>query len=293
MDDSPVPTWRHPVTTQPSALTLTARALSYANAGIPIFPCVPGGKTPLTANGFHDATTDADVITGWWRWRPEANIAAPTGTSTFDVLDVDLRPNGSGYPAYHQAKAAGLLDGWIRAVRTPSGGLHLHYPGTDQRNGSLVGQHLDFRATGGYVLLPPSLGQCKAYSRRYELLEVRPGPGRSLDWAAVTALLQPPTPRRETVAATPRDGVDPIPWLAAHVAKQPEGNRDNALFWAACRAAENNAHDFDPLIAAAVTAGLPERQAIRTVQSARDTVARTTFQPNPPSLPAPAAALAR
>ncbi len=147
------------MTTQPSAPALADRALAYANAGIPVFPCVPGGKTPLTASGFHDATTDPEIVTGWWRWRPEANIATPTGTTTFDVLDVDLRPNGSGYPAYHQAKAAGLLDGWIRAVRTPSGGLHLHYPGTEQRNGTLPGLHLDFRATGGYVLLPPSLGQ--------------------------------------------------------------------------------------------------------------------------------------
>lgn len=272
---------------------LAAHALAYAKAGIPVFPCVPGGKTPLTANGFHDATTDPEIVAGWWRWRPEANIATPTGTGTFDVLDVDLRPNGSGYPAYHQAKAAGLLDGWIRAVRTPSGGLHLHYPGTEQRNGSLVGLHLDFRGAGGYVLLPPSLGQCKAYSRRYELLEVRTGPGRPLDWAAVTALLQPPTPRREPVAASRRDGVDPIPWLAAHVARQPEGNRDNALFWAACRAAENNSHDFEPLIAAAVTAGLPERQAARTVQSARDTIARTTYHPTQPAQPATPAVLAR
>ena len=281
------------MTTAPSALTLRDRALAYANAGIPVFPCVPGGKTPLTANGFHDATTDPEIVTGWWRWRPEANIATPTGTGTFDVLDVDLRPNGSGYPAYHQAKAAGLLDGWIRAVRTPSGGLHLHYPGTDQRNGTLPGLHLDFRGAGGYVLLPPSLGQCKAYSRRYELLVVRPGSGRPLDWAAVTAVLQPPAPRRDSMVAARRDGVDPVPWLAAHVARQPEGNRDNALFWAACRAAENNAHDFDPLIAAAVTAGLPERQAVRTVQSARDTIARTTYHPTHPAQPAAATALAR
>jgi len=161
-----------------SSPDLLIRALAFAGAGIPVFPCVPGGKAPLTSNGFHGATTDPDTITGWWRWRPEANIATPTGATTFDVLDVDVHPGGTGYPAYHKAKQAGLLDGWIRAVRTPSGGLHLHYPGTDQRNGTLPGHHLDFRSTGGYVLLPPSLGQCKAYSRRYELLEVRPVPGR-------------------------------------------------------------------------------------------------------------------
>jgi hypothetical protein len=33
-------------------------ALSYARRGIPVFPCEPGGKRPLTYNGFWDATTE-------------------------------------------------------------------------------------------------------------------------------------------------------------------------------------------------------------------------------------------
>ena len=90
------------------------------------------------------------------------------------------------------------------------------------------------------------------------------------------------------------DGADPTARLAAHVSRQPEGNRDNALFWAACRAAEADVIDYEPLVAAAVTAGLPERQAVRTVLSARDTVARDapdhathTAQPRPPRRPSP------
>ncbi len=51
-------------------------------------------------------------------------------------LDVDVRPDGNGWAAYRRAAAAALLYGWVRAIRAPSGGLHLHYPGTDQRNGS-------------------------------------------------------------------------------------------------------------------------------------------------------------
>ena len=35
--------------------------------GIPVFPCVPGGKRPLTAHGFQDASADPDVINFWWR----------------------------------------------------------------------------------------------------------------------------------------------------------------------------------------------------------------------------------
>jgi hypothetical protein len=196
---------------------------------------------------------------------PNANIATPTGAPGIDVLDVDVRPDGSGWSAFNAAQQAGLLDGWLRAVETPSGGLHLHYPGTEQRNGSIRGQHLDFRGAGGYVLLPPSLGQTKTYSRRYVVARTRQGPGAPLDWAALTQLLQPPAPPRPA-ADWSRPGR--VEWLAAHVARQPEGNRDNALFWAACRAAETPDLDPAPLITAAVQAGLTEREARRTVRSA-------------------------
>ncbi|HZL03756.1 MAG TPA: bifunctional DNA primase/polymerase [Cellulomonas sp.] len=185
--------------------------------------------------------------------------------------------------------ARGCQDGWVRAVLTPSGGLHLHYPGTNQRNGSLRGLHVDFRGAGGYVLLPPSLGQTKAYSRRYETYRTRTGPGRALDWTAVVDLLNPAaaSDRSDAVVHT-RDGVDPTPALAAHVARQPEGNRDNALFWAACRAAEAGVRDFEPLVVAAVTAGLTEREAARTVLSAQRTIGRpAVFTASPPTAPTP------
>lgn len=268
---------------QPPPRSMLEQALAYAAAGVPVFPCAPAGKTPLTRNGFHDATTDHDKIRRWWAAHPNANIATPTGAPGFDALDVDVRADGAGWPAFIRAKHAGLLDGWVRAVRTPSGGLHLHYPGTDQRNGTLPGQHLDFRGAGGYVLLPPSRVQTESYTGSYRLLRSQLGNAKPLDWAAVLRLLQPVVPVRQP--AVTRRG-DPIGRLAAHVAGQAEGNRDNALFWAACRAAEARVVDVRPLVDAAIQAGLLERQARRTVRSAYDTVARqgVTFR-------APAAAL--
>ena len=263
------------------ALTvLGQRALGYAASGVPVFPCVPGGKVPLTPRGFHDATTDPVVITDWWTRHRQANVAAPTGAPAFDVLDVDVRPTGSGWDALHEARAAGLIDGWVRAVQTPSGGLHLHYPGTGQRNGTIRGRHVDFRGQGGYVLLPPSLGQTKAYSREYVTLDQRPG-GRPLDWAGIVQLLDPPAPPLGDAgrAAPARSADDPTRWLAGHVARQPEGNRNNALFWATHRAVEARVADYEPLITAAVEAGLPEAEARRTVTSAR---AAATGQPTPP-----------
>lgn len=67
-------------------LLLTA-ALRYAERGLPVFPCKPGKKVPLTAHGFKDATTDPAVIKTWWKKHPKANIGVATGPRWFDQLD--------------------------------------------------------------------------------------------------------------------------------------------------------------------------------------------------------------
>ncbi len=253
----------------PAHSDLMSAALGFAASRMAVFPCVPGGKAPITARGFRDATTDETRIRAWWTASPTANMATPTGRPGFDALDVDVRADGSGWAGLHRARAAGLLDGWIRAVRTPSGGLHLHYPGTEQRNGCMRGQHLDFRGLGGYVLLPPSLIRTSAACRRYEVIASRADPGKPLDWPGVTRLLAPAPATGHRAHCLAKPSTDLLPRLAAHVARQVEGNRDNALFWAACRAAESGIRDATPLIEAAVSAGLPERQARRTVRSAQ------------------------
>ena len=65
--------------------------------------------------------------------------------------------------------------------------------------------------------------------------------------------------------------------LAAWLASRGEGNRNHALFWAACRYAEQHlpeerAHQL--LGAAARHAGLPEREVVATIRSAYRTGSR-------------------
>jgi hypothetical protein len=65
--------------------------------------------------------------------------------------------------------------------------------------------------------------------------------------------------------------------LARWVARQPEGNRNAGLYWAANRALDANlAADLSPLAAAARQAGLAELEITRTLDSARK-----TRQPHP------------
>ena len=84
---------------------LLKAALSYARRSIPVFPCQPGGKRPLTYNGFWDATTDAPRIKAWWRQWPSANIGVPTGKkSGLLVLDIDSRGGGPESLAFEKAE---------------------------------------------------------------------------------------------------------------------------------------------------------------------------------------------
>ena len=74
-------------------------ALDYAARGLPVFPCDPRGKRPLTANGFKAATRDEAQIRAWWQRQPDAMIGLPTGhASGVFVLDIDAKPGGpDGY----------------------------------------------------------------------------------------------------------------------------------------------------------------------------------------------------
>ena len=72
-------------------LPLPVAARELARAGVAVFPCVPGEKTPIVASGFRRATTDPHQVAQWWRWQPSANIGIPTGAvSGLVVIDVDL-----------------------------------------------------------------------------------------------------------------------------------------------------------------------------------------------------------
>jgi hypothetical protein len=261
------------MTRAPAGDIALACALAYARRGWPVFPCRPGRKEPATSHGFKDATTDPDRIIAWWTAVPGRNVAIATGAPGPDVLDVDVRPGGSGYRALRQLRHAGLLEAPIEAVATPSGGIHLYYPGTEQASGRLPDSHLDFKATGGYVLAPPSAAGGRPYR------PIRHQPGRTgmrasnrMDWAAAVAFLGPQQPHPQPARPPGHADTDR---LATWVARLPEGNRNAGLFWAACRAAEaGNPHALDALAEAAQTVGLPAQEIVRTIASARRSVGR-------------------
>ncbi|WP_052423535.1 bifunctional DNA primase/polymerase [Nonomuraea candida] len=256
-------------TSVPNMLTAALELISH---GWDVFPCVPGGKAPLARcvpNGYLGATRDPEQARRWWTRFPSANIAIPTGIATVDVLDVDNKPAGAGFSAVERLLGAGVVSAPATFVTTPSGGLHCYYRGTNQRSGALPKHFIDFKASGGYVLVPPSVvnGTSYEYVTRHTPQEV-------LVWEDAKELLDPPLAKRWVTCGSSGTGVSR---LSHHLARQPEGNRNRFLYWAANRALENGASEYDleDLIAAALTAGLTEREARQVVRSALRTTRRS------------------
>ncbi len=263
------------------ASSLPSAAYDIARAGLPVFPCVPTAKQPLTQRGFRDATTDLDRVASWWERRPDANIGLPTGAASgFDVVDVDLKgEDASGFPAWELARRAGLVSGWSLVVRTPSGGIHAyfeHAAGVEQRSWTSPRAHVDFRGDGGYVVVPPSWCATVSGPRRYEVITVAHHPTSPVDAIALRAFLDPPRPTPNLpAAATPGMGASPER-LAAFVAQLPEGGRNAGLHWAACRMVEGG-FDLDSALGALAEAaqhvGLGVPEIDRTIRSAFRTTA--------------------
>ncbi|MDP9823304.1 hypothetical protein J2S59_003113 [Nocardioides massiliensis] len=256
------------------AASPASAAALLASAGVPVFPCVPLQKNPLTEHGFHDGSAEPTTVAEWWHRWPDANVAMPTGfASGVDVVDIDVHASGSGFDALEQARSVGLLGTPAWVVSTPAGGLHacfLRAGSDEQRSWQVPGRHVDFRGDGGYVVLPPStVLQPDGEARPYQVVNVATRQPDSVDATALRHFLEPPRPTRPP-AELPRAGARPDR-LAAWVATLSEGERNRGLFWASCRMAETGER-FDVTAAAlgnaAQSAGLTEREAMTTIRSA-------------------------
>src|SRR5262249_25741047 len=112
-------------------------ALSWAARGVPVFPCknTPGDptthKAPHTSHGFHDATTNPDLIRSWWAQWPNALIGMPTGPrSGFDVIDIDRKKGKDGTKAIPDwAELSSVIS------LTVNNGIHLWFRANGQVRG--------------------------------------------------------------------------------------------------------------------------------------------------------------
>ncbi len=288
-------------------------ALAYAAAGYPVFPCrstsdksagskaphLPGESEPGKRDGGHWlASTDPEIVRGWWRRWPQALIGFPTGLRSRCIV-VDLDPRDHSVSTMISA-----LTAWcerlrhvdpetgevfeVPIARTQSGGLHLYFAWPDaatfaevQSNLRRMGlestgeignranlfrgflkagecpaelAHIDVRGEGGYVIAPPSvMSDGKAYEWLIPRGESLPPLPRRLR-GVITGEFIPHAERqarraarnmasRYSGASISDDRVRvyverSVRGALATAARAAEGNRNDAVFWAACRLGE-------------------------------------------------------
>jgi hypothetical protein len=254
------------VTDAPDLAGWAARYATAGLAGLPLHSirgdgrctcgradCHSPGKHPLTRHGKDDASLDPGQLSEWWgRW-PWANVGArpPAGIV---VLDVDPR-HGGDVELHRLTEQRGRLPETLTAT-TGSGGLHIWLAYRGPARGVLC-TGVDVKTERGYLVMPPSLHVSGLRYRWVNEAPTAPAPS----W--VRRLLAPPPSLRLPVAEVP-GGITP---LVQFVSESLDGELNKRLFWACCRACERGL-DAEPLIAAAVAKGHPERAARRTAASA-------------------------
>jgi len=252
---------------------LAAAAVAYARAGLAVVPLA--GKRPRLPNGFHGSSTDPEVAARWWAGPhrgANVGVVIPAGAV---VLDVDPRHAGDATLARLEGRLGPLPPTRTALSGRGDGGRHLWFrrPAGDLRHD--LGAGIDVRPGGrGFVVAPPS--RHPETGRPYVWTDT--GPVAELPPAWQAAIRRPPPPpprpvptvpgsRRAYLEAALRDAAD-------RVARAVPGTRNltlNAEAWTLARLAGDG---LDPatieavLITAAVTAGLPHREAVGTVRSA-------------------------
>lgn len=281
-------------------------AFEVAALGLPIFTCRPRDKRPLHTGWQAEATKDPTAVEALWVAAPTANIGVATGTGVM-VVDIDTK-HGDGFEVLRGLEAQhGALPPTLR-VETPSGGQHIYLrlpDGETVRNtAGKLGQNIDTRGDGGYVVGPGSVTSDGCYSVASDL-PIAPCPPWLLDMLRQkpSAKRSAPIPPRAASGGTTRYGKAALERECRNVSTAAEGQRNATLnrsslaigqLVAGGEVAESDA--VAELIMAAFACGLPEHELNATIQSGMTAGAREPRSAPPPAprpAPAPARAQAR
>jgi Bifunctional DNA primase/polymerase, N-terminal/Primase C terminal 1 (PriCT-1) len=136
--------------------SLLENALCLASRGLHVFPCKPREKKPALWNGLKGATTDSNIIAGWWR-TSDFNIGLATGERS-GVFVVDIDGTDAEAELTKLESKHGALPRTVESKTARGRHLFFSYPHRGIRNSAgKIAPGIDVRGDGGYVLAPPSV----------------------------------------------------------------------------------------------------------------------------------------
>jgi hypothetical protein len=162
-------------------------ALALAAQGFYVFPLRPNSKLPAIEDFPNLATRDPEQIKKWWI-DPVLELVQPynvgisttkyNGSQALVVVDVDNKGKKKGDEELLKLELEGYE--FINTVTqvTPTGGLHLVYRAKEpvKQGQSVLGQGLDIRSKGGYIVGQGSVIDGKPYQWRQGHLEIEECP---------------------------------------------------------------------------------------------------------------------
>ncbi len=253
--------------------TLLKAALAYAARGWYILPLKPQGKVPLTPHGVKDATTDPQTIRDWWSRWPNANIGIACGPSRLLVVDLD---GPEAADAWADLAQRYNIPYHTLTAHTGGGGIHLFYRVPDGlrlgNSAGRLGPHIDTRGDGGYIVPPPSVHP-SGNPYVWENPDLEP---LELPQVLIDLLTRK---EKEKTPPPPRTGLHPYAEAALReetekVRRAPVGTRNDTLNRAAFSLGQlvgggllDRMTAEMELTAAALTAGLEEREIAATIRS--------------------------
>lgn len=142
----------------PTSLEVARRL---AGLGLRVFPCGPD-KTPRTAHGYLDASTEPVRIRAWFR-DSVLSVGVVPSSAGLAVMDLDVIGESGLALASAQVEAhTGIeTEDHPHRVITPSGGCHLWFSIGSGRGPSVANSYwpgVDFRGDGGYVIVWSPVG---------------------------------------------------------------------------------------------------------------------------------------
>ncbi|MCL2012759.1 MAG: DUF3987 domain-containing protein [Cystobacterineae bacterium] len=260
--------------------TVLEAALAYAKSGIPVFPCNPTTRAPLTSNGFYGATTDENQIRAWWKKHPNTLVGVPTGSrSGFITLDVDRKNGKDGFQSLAELMSKhGVQLPQTRTRSTPHG-THFDFKNADgiRNSESKLGPGLDVRGEGGYIIVAGKTSEGEYVETDHSEVADLP------EWFSeeIKEIENRKKQKRHNSAAQPTDrtlGMPPYVKAAidaelARLTSAQEGTRNSTLNavafslgqWVPEFLSESEARDM--LLQAALACGLGENEARKTIES--------------------------
>lgn len=141
----------------------------YADMGAALCPIPAGTKIPtgLIASFKHDWSADPKQWSEWAARWPDSNWIMVAGPSHKIIVDIDVKKVGrdAAWAEWVKWCTERGLPVFSPQITTPSGGWHIYFSAdqSELRQPPLVPGVIDTRAGFGFVLIPPSHVDGKAY----------------------------------------------------------------------------------------------------------------------------------